>query len=292
MKAYVTTPSMSGLGDQYAGILSAYNLFLYLNSLGYDTHIHFYGNNPHYFRLHSVGSLDPLFDLSPFNGKVLYNRMEEIEKECISLPQVQNSLKIHVSSLVKELDNYEAQVYDFNHFAHERHFIPPSFTQQFLNADVLKIKNRFLGDKDKFTWLHVRISDGDRLKSVEELYRIETRLAQADEYIANHRNETILVGSNVSGISDHFSSIYANVIHNKLTDNLGNYYLNENIPVDKLILHAQEVAAEMALIAHANKIIRVTAWPSSFLTYGVMHNIHYTDWYTKRNSLFTHLICQ
>lgn len=289
MKAYIITTAQHGLGDQYTGILMAYDTFLLLESLGYDTHINFWGCNIEYYRFSQHPNLDPIFNFSPFQNKILYGEEERIKSECIRLPQEQYSIEIWVSEIVDELKSYEAKIYNFFNFKYNSKFVFPNWKTQFFSDEVLKIKDNFiktLGVED-FYWLQVRVSDADgqMFLPLENLMEKDW-FVLIDKWIEKNLDKTIIISSSHLLLRNHFAEKYRNVLYNKFSSNIDRTlhldpYQNES----DMILHTQEMAAEMAMIAHSKKLFRGANQTSNYLTYGIMHNIHYSTFEEKYPNL-------
>lgn len=289
MKAYIITTAQHGLGDQYTGILMAYDTFLLLESLGYDTYIDFWGHNMYYYTFNQHPNLDPIFNFSPFQNKILYGEEDRIRNECFRLPQEQYSIEIWVSEIVDELKTYEAKIYNFFNFRYNSKFVFPNWQTQFLSDEVLRIKDNFIKkhNVENFYWLQVRVSDADgqMFLPLEDLIQSDWFIL-VDKWIQKNLDNTIVISSSHLLLRDYFAEKYSNVLFNKFSSNIDRTLCLGPIQNEsEMILHTQEMAAEMAMISHAKKLFRGGYQTSNYLTYGIMHNIHYNSFEEKYPNL-------
>lgn len=283
MQAYIVLQSISGLGDQYTSVLSGYQTFLDLKEMGYDVLINWETKTNQYFNKDIP--LDCIFDLSVFD-KVIYNEEESISKN-ILLNQNQRSYRIYVSELVPALENYQSKLYGFERYRtnldSEESY--PTFKKQFLSREVLDIASGSIATflTHSLTGIHFRCDDAFHLSDIGQIKkRYVEELNNLNKIIVSNPDILFMVCSNNKKVVDMLSANHINTFKNYFTNrDIPLYYCYEQQPLDTedsmYIRHAQEIAAEMSLFAYCSKIIAYNTFPSSFLTYGITHNIHYSS---------------
>lgn len=295
MKAYIVLQCISGLGDQYSSVLSGHTIYRDLTALGYDTEVVWTVNNQYF---NSNLPLDPIFDLSEFEGRVYYGIEPEIAAKYIRLPQIQNSTRIYVSEITPELSSYEAPLFCFDtYYKKAVRDLPglkyPTTDKQFLSKDVLDIVENFRQGRERIKGIHFRVGDLHLETPYTSLYEIQAYKVALDKvttFLESNNDSEIMVCSNNKNIVNFFENNYNNVFQNKFTVEMKRYYSYSYLTASKYtqeeyIRHAQETAAEMAMFKYCDTIFPYNTFHSSFLTYGITHNIHHKNWNTKLKDL-------
>lgn len=295
MRAYVVLQCISGLGDQYTSVLSGYAIYKDLTALGYDTEIIWTVNNQYF---DSSLPLDPIFDLSVFEGRVNYQIEPEIAAKYTRLPQIQNSIRIYVSEITPELSIYEAPLFCYDtYYKKAVRDLPrlqyPTFDNQFLSKEVLGLVEDFRQGRERIKGVHFRVEDLYLELPYASLYEIQAyrvALNKVAAFVESNSDLEIMVCSNNKNVVNFFESKYSNVFQNRFTIEMKRYYSYSYLTAsrytqEEYIRHAQETAAEMAMFKYCDTILPYNTFHSSFLTYGITHNIHHKNWNTKLKDL-------
>jgi hypothetical protein len=294
MKAYILLYCLSGLGDQYSNISTGYKAYTDLKKLGYEVEVYWLNNNIYYS---SDYPLDHIFDFDLFykdGVKISYIRNEsELSNKYILLPSNQNAIKIFLTKIIDELNDYTLPVYDYYGFHRNAYtsYNPdmlPTFNYQFLSKYVLDIGNKFVS-KSQIKAVHFRSADYHNRVHYSEVFKDEFFKERTDfacQFIEENKNEDIMICSSSKSIRDFFIKNFNNTFYNEFDTELElhNSY-NKNFDESTNIHHTQQIAAEMFLFSKCDKIFTVGKSLSNFLTYGVNHNIHHNNWETKIKNL-------
>ncbi len=295
MKAYIVLQCISGIGDQYTSMLSGCQIYQDLKTLGYEVEVTWDVLNQYF---PSDLPLDCLFDQSCFEGNTSYGKEPLLIERYKLLPQLQNSIRIYVSEITPELENYQAQIYSYSWFYRKtvvEHKYDWFFdtSKQFLSQEVLNKVELFRDNKTKIKGVHFRIQDIHIGNTYEELNRIPAYIApirKIKEFIVENMEQDIMICSNNRLFVDTITAEYPNTFQNRFTHDIPSYYSYSyknahTRSVSDFIEHAQETAAEMAMFKYCDQILTYNTFHSSYLSYGIAHNIHHVDWKTKLRNL-------
>ncbi len=289
MKAHILLYCLTGLGDQYSNITTGYKAYTDLKKLGYEVEIYWVIRN-HYYA--SNLPLDYIFDFDLFykDGikiNYIYNESELSEKY-IFLPSNQNAIKIFLTKMIDELNNYTLPVYDYfglhrNSYSSYNVDMLPPFNHQFLSEEVINIGNKFVS-KPQIKAIHFRTGDSEINLQYNELLDdafFKQSAELASNFIEENKNEDIMICSNNRSMQTFFTENFNNTFYNKYDTKT----YNKDFEESNNIYQTQQIAAEMFLFSKCDKIFTVSRSLSNFLTYGVNHNIHHTNWETKIRNL-------
>jgi molybdopterin converting factor small subunit len=293
MKAIIINKCFTQLGDIYSEVYSSYKTFKFLEQLGYEVSINWEKRNPLYS---DDLPLSLIIDQSYCNN-FTYNRLHEIEKNFIHIPQKYNlSFLIYVSEVHKDLKNYESLIYNCHEMDTRQDLFPldeiPS-SRQFLSSPVLDIGRKFLSSlKNNFKAINFRVNDEIVNFEVNELERKYPSLFQR-LYSFLESNENVLMCSNNKNIVKHITNNYPHTFVNQFTHEDISHTLSYNNSTsphseEDYVLHAQEIAGEMYCFSQSKEILRLCTLGrhSNFLSYGLAHNIHYSTWRERLSNLF------
>lgn len=294
MKAIVLLYCVSGFGDQYSNVLTGYKAYIDLKNLGYDVEICWLNKNIYYS---PNSSLDYIFDFDLFyrdgiNVSYIHN-ISELPDGYVLLPSNQNAIKIFLTKIVEELNDYILPVYDYfgfyrNSFSSYNKSMLPNFDNQFLSKEVLEIANKFV-NKSQIKSVHFRTADFHNNVHHTEVLKDEFFKQKVDDachFVEENNGEDIMICSSSKSVRDFFIKNFKNTFYNKFDNELALHHsYDKNVDESINIHHAQQIAAEMFLFSKCDKIFTVGRNLSNFLTYGVNHNIHHKDWETKIKKL-------
>jgi hypothetical protein len=288
MNAYLLINFVSGLGDTYSTILSALEAYKYLQTLGYKTNLVFETRRNWYFP--PTVPLDCLYDLTPFEGNVLYNidwnvhggPDLETSYNAKLLLQNQKSYLIYVDEQIPELNNYQSYIYGHTEL-HRFKDKKPICETQLLGSEVIVQAEKFVPNTENMVAVHYRAKDGRGEEEADFLKYKHT----ITTFIEQHKEQRVLVCTNGRMAREILRNMYPNVIALNFTYSDLQMYspfdpLSNKHSTEKYIRHAQEIAAEMCLLRYARKILSVSPFVSNFVTYGYLNNIHTGDY----NELF------
>lgn len=278
-----------GLGDQYTSILTVFQAYNELVSKGYKVKVCWSKSNL-YFPSHI--SLEVLYDLSPF---------EQIIEE-FDPPQIRETFKSFTK--IERFRVFELYVKNIDNFIETRNFTSymrshwnyavgglEVFDHQFVNQDIIDISEKFIKDKDKIYGIHFRVPDGSLKSKVDEIFEMSYyggELIRLLNFVKNNTDHNFMICSNNQNIIDLFEQNSSNVFSNKFLYNLDkhnvlntHHQISENI----LIEHTKQIMAEMVSFRKCLKIYSVNTFPSNFVSYGIIHNVHNQPWNENPNKI-------
>lgn len=283
-----------GLGDQYTSILSAVHLRDILIEKGYNVMLAWNKNNLYFS---SEISLTNLYDFNSLNSEVFEFLSYEIDSIFGGFEKVTKfkTCEVFVKQKDDFIDNFQEISYYRSHWDWCRdRFI--QFDTQFLKNDIIEISNNFLSNKDNFKGIHFRISDDYSHTDVNHIKTLPyygNELIKLEKYLKNHKSELFMVCSNNIDLLSHLSKNHDNIFVNDLTYNLRrhNLFKNYNGVVENEILidHTKQILAEMVCFRHCEKIYSANTFPSNFVSYGIIHNIHTQPWFLNHNNMILNI---
>lgn len=295
MKAILVFYCLSGFGDQYSNILTGHRAYNDLKKLGYNVEIYWMVRNIYFS---SDLPLDYIFNFDYFvkeGVKINYiNNESQIPEQYQFVNTNQSAIKVFVSKVIEELNNYTLPVFDIyryhNNSVKEFNLNNlPDFENQFVSQECLKIAKHFLKGKKKVKAIHFRTSDDLNQSNYEDIIKdgyYKERIESGIEFINNNKKYNIMICSNNKSIRDFFVNNFENTFYNKFDFDFEMHHsYNRNFGNEENIRHSQQVVAEMVALAKCEEIFTVGKMMSNFLTYAITHNVHHKNWETKMKKL-------
>jgi hypothetical protein len=197
----------------------------------------------------------------------------------------------YVKEITNQLLNYQQDCFDR---IGVRNLNTPDyyFHTQFLNKDVLAIADRMIEGRNNIIGVHFRLNDYDisldtNIDIVLNNPDIKCNYEILNDLILKFKDKNFMICSNNISVREHYKSNFKNVFVNNFTHNIQmyNYEIN-SINKSDAITHSREILAEMSIFSKCEKIFTYSTFPSNFINYGVVHNVNYSNWYDKTNTLF------
>lgn len=295
MNVYIILQCNSGLGDIYSSLISAYKIKQDFEIYGYSTHIVWMMNNiyfPPSITLDCIFNLDRFDKIHYFPYKYFHDAPSQINEHLIEVKQNQNIIKLFVDQVVGNILEYEVDILSHDSLiknSYRKEIYQKLFDEkiEFLTDDILEKKNEYLRDKTNILGAHIRIQDifweedYNSLKEKNELYSHYFKVLE--EYIQTNDNQEILITSNNMNVIYYLENRYDNVFNKNPNRNTRNCHLypNLNVSDDEYIQITKNIVTEMCCFKECRKILRINSYPSSFLTYGIIHNTHHLDYESK-----------
>ena len=101
-------------------------------------------------------------------------------------------------------------------------------------------------------------------------------IEKALDFFKKCEQEHIFIASSNKDIAKYITSLDPRAFTFNFTNNF-EMHCNSLTSDPRFIRHAQEIAASMAVFSRCKKIRQITGNFSSFLGYGIAHNVHYPD---------------
>jgi len=277
-----------GFGDQYASLITAYNVIPILRKQGYNPKI-FISKEHKYFSLKTPISV--IYNLSIFDCDIEEMRYEEIKQRLGGHKLVSfSSIQIWVKEKNNELDDFNySNVTRYNIHNLTTH---PKTKENLVNKDILELSEKFISERKNIVALHFRSGDTYMKSDINHIMQDSfwnEQFKKSYEFIETNSEYDVLICSSNSKVVDHFCEKYKNTFRSEFS--------NPNMPMHRIyghdfqeddssyITHAKEIYSEMVSLKYAKKIFSVNHFSSNFVLYGILNNVNYDTWQEKLTNL-------
>ena len=282
-KAYIVLRWETGLGDLYSAIISSYYIIHELETIGYEASLIINVIKNIYFS--ERYPLTHIFDFSPFGEKIIFDNWEKYTEKCIHIPQDCKSLNLYVTEILTGIRNYQYKLLNTPEYKQEPEKREYKFRHiQFLNKKVTSLTDNFIGEKsNKLGGISIRVFDYHLEDSLESITNNPIHLGvteRVQKFLNTCNLEHIFITSSNLNVVRELLSLDRRLFTYNFTHEYKMHYprINNSLSDDSnLVEHTQEIAATMAVFSRCKSFSQVLGNPSSFMCYGISHNIHYSS---------------
>jgi len=264
MSIIIEYSQTTGLGDQYTNIYSIYGIYqdlikktnslveVYSNS---ETSFYF-GPNPPGLEYYSQ-----IFNYSFIEDVLFFNK--KIPTNFILKKNWSNIFKFYSDNLDDDylLSNLDFTFYCHTHLSQATNSYNPLGIYPLINKNI--IDSVHINPSDKFIVFHLRFADDWTYENNISIYN--SLIDKIENISSSYPEHKIIIGGR-GNFSDKLSN-------NRYTTKIEQYTNDRN---KDIIGYAKD----MVLFSYAEKIFTYCMWPSSFVTYAILHNKnnkHYSD---------------
>lgn len=296
----ITIYCTTGFGDHYASIVTAFNHYKNIQSLGYKPKILILKAHKYF---PSKIPLSVIYDFSSFDTEII--ELESYGKNIEDIKYLKGLEKIYESAqgqvwVQKKTWNLSAKQdllkYCSNFQSISRYHIQ-NIEDEPLNGDPFFIDKIYENSKGLFNnkkdtiGVHFRGDDhiiNSSLDSILEIERWAECLRQISKIIEGNNSKNIFLSSANKKICDFFNEKYGNVFtyniskDNNVTTHNACEPTQDVDDIDSYIQKSIDTLSEMVCFSYCKEIYSFSLFPSNFLLYATLNNKIYTDWHSKK----------
>lgn len=277
----------TGFGDQYSSLITGLNCLIDLRNMGVEPRVVI--SKGHKYFPNEI-SLSNIYNLNSFNCEIIEVHFTEVEKltygyELLLFTSIQVWVKKKTELLVKYGSEHKhISRYNMNLISTE-----PILDLTLIKNDILLQSDKIVNNKKNIIGIHFRGGDDTIYCGIDEIINHPywgNEIKRVYKIIESHLENDIMVGSINRRVCEHLSKKYKNVFFNE--------FKNKDLPMHNIIGHYEKINNEDVYIEHAKNIISEMAsfsrclniwsfntFPSNFILYGIINNVHYSQWKDK-----------